>query len=240
MKAKKVKVKVDISDLNTDLDIEQNQPATYSDFLQETEDLMNSTDYSADEFNQSIKIIQSITDADELPWKVQRFCSEYVVHYDGKKSAIKSGWPLWQADTFAKRLLSHPRVRQEIERLQKNVVNKLQITTERVLEEYAHMAYGNVANFYNEEGILIPIHQLEKHVAASIQDIVYDRGGRMIGYKLAAKSVALDALSKTLGIFDKGSDRTLPVDLKQFLSMLPQELQETIRVGLAKRISNKK
>lgn len=238
MKTKKVKV--DTKDLSTELPDIPKSPSTYSDFMQETEDLINNTDYSADEYNQAIKIIQSITDQDELPWKVQRFCSEYVVHYDGQKSAIKAGWPEWNANTFAKRLLAHPRVRAEIERLQKNVATKLQITQERVLEEIAHMAYGNVANFYDEEGILIPVHKLEKHISASIQDMVYDRGGRLLGYKLAAKSVALDALSKTLGIFDKGSDRTLPVDLKQFISMLPQELQDTIRVGFARRVGNKK
>ena len=209
-------------------------------FMQDSLELVQNADFSVDEYNSALKELSTIKEDEDLPVRVQRFCAEYVSSYSGEQAARAAGYPPWNAQVFGARLLANRLVQKEIERLQKKITKKLQITQERVLAEYAHVGYSNFANYYDEEGKLIPIHKLDREHAAAIQEIVYDRRGNMKGYKLIGKTVALDALSKTLGMFDKDSERTLPVDFKQFCALLPPEIQENIRVGMAKRIGQKK
>jgi len=220
--SKKEKTAVKQEYIDTELEIIQTQP------------------YEPEEYIAAVKELDGITDKDELPFKVERFCNEYVIHYNEEKAAQEAGWPIWNAAVFGRRLLTIPRVKREIENRQKKITKKLQITQERVLTEYASVAYSNLQDYYDEEGVLKPIQKLTREQAAAIQDIVYDRKGNPKSYRLLQKNYGLDALSKNLGLFDKDAERTLPVDFKQFLAMLPQETQDNIRVSLARRIGGNK
>ena len=211
-------------------------------------------EYSAEDQNAVVKDINSLkylNEGEELPYKIARFCQEYVIHYDFEKAANKAGYPLWSAASAGRRLLSDPRVRAEIERLQKQISVKLQITQERVLSEYAKLAYSNIQDFFDENGKMKSIPELDRDIAASIAGLdlgvkkVKDADGNetletyVKNIKHVDKKAALDALSKHLGIFDKEQNRQMPVDFKMFLSALPKEVQETIKVSLAKKLNSK-
>ena len=214
--------------------------AAKQDYIDTELEIIQTQPYEPEEYIAAVKELDGITDKDELPFKVERFCNEYVIHYNEEKAAQEAGWPIWNAAVFGRRLLTIPRVKREIENRQKKITKKLQITQERVLTEYASVAYSNLQDYYDEEGVLKPIQKLTREQAAAIQDIVYDRKGNPKSYRLLQKNYGLDALSKNLGLFDKDAERTLPVDFKQFLALLPQDVQDNIRVSLAKRIGGNK
>jgi phage terminase small subunit len=214
--------------------------AAKRDYIATEMEIIQTQPYEPDEYIAAVKELEGITDKDELPFKVELFCNEFVIHNNEEKAAEKAGWPIWQAAAFGRRLLTYPRVRKEVEKLQKKIVKKLQITQERVLTEYASVAYSNLQDYYHEDGKLKKIQELTREQAAAIQEFVYDRSGNVKGYRLIQKNYGLDALSKNLGLFDKDAERTLPVDFKQFLALLPQDVQDNIRVSLAKRIGGNK
>lgn len=199
---------------------------------------MEEIDFNPDEYNTALKDIQNIDSEDELPFKVQRFCSEYVIHYNEETAATKAGWPIWNATAIGRRLLSIPRVQKQIEDLQKNITKKLQITQERVMTEWANLAYVNIQDFYNAKGELIPIQDMDRETASMIKKISKDKYGNLT-YELYNKISGLEALSKTLGLFEKTIERTLPFDLKTFIKMLPEDVQDHFKAGLAKRIGPK-
>lgn len=202
-------------------------------------EIIQNNDYSPDEYINAISELEDWNGEGEMPFRIQRFCNEYVIHYNEEVAAQKAGWPIWNASALGRRLISNPFVQKEIERLQKNLTKKLQITQERVLQEIAGIAYSNMQDFYDPEtGELIPVHKLPREIAANIQEIGYDKSGNL-KYKLIGKNFGLEALAKSLSLYEKDSERSLPVDLKTFISMLPQEAQDAIKIGLARRIGNK-
>lgn len=202
-------------------------------------EIINNNDFNPDEYVEAVSELEGWNGEGEMPFRVQRFCNEYIIHYNEEIAAQKAGWPVWNASAFGRRLISNPFIQKEIERLQKNLTKKLQITQERVLQEIAGIAYYNMQDYYDHAtGELIPVHLLPRELAANIQEISYDKSGKL-KYKLIGKNFGLESLSKYLGLHEKDSERSLPVDLKQFLQMLPKEAQEAIKVGLAKRIGNK-
>ena len=215
--------------------------AAKKEFKEQQFSMISTETFDVEEHNSAVKELHALTDDCELPIRVQRFCDEYVIHYNEEKAAEKSGWPIWDAANIGKILLSNKRVKREIELRQQRITRELNITQERVMTELASVAYVNMQDFYNKEtGKLIPIQELPRNLAAAIEEVVYDRKGNLMKYRLIPKTYGLDALGKNLGLFDKDVDRKLPVDFKQFLKMLPEDIQEQLKISLAKRIGQKK
>lgn len=208
------------------------------EYIEKELEIIRNNDYNPDEYIEAISELERWDGSGEMPFRIQRFCNEYVIHYNEEVAAQKAGWPIWNASALGRRLISNPFVQKEIERLQKNLTTKLQITQERVLQEIAGIAYANQQDYYDSEGELIPIHLLPRELAANVQELITDKHGNQ-RYKLVAKNIGLDSLAKSLSLYEKDSERSLPVDLKQFIALLPQEAQDAIKIGLAKRIGNK-
>ncbi|HBG49455.1 MAG TPA: hypothetical protein DDW90_08150 [Cyanobacteria bacterium UBA9971] len=224
------------------------------DNLNQQMERIKTEDYSVDDYNELVNEVHSletIEEGEDLPFRVSRFCQEYVIWYNEEKAAQKAGYSLWNAGAAGSRLLSNPKVRREIERLQKQISVKLQITQERVLTEYAKLAYSNVKDLYNEDNSLKNLSEMDRDTAAVISGLsigvktVKDKDGneKLESYikelKTVDKKSALDALAKHLGMFEQDNDRKIPVDLKTLISMFPKEVQDSIKVGLARRIGNK-
>jgi len=225
------------------------------DYIDQQLDLIKSEDYSVDDYNDfvnEINLLEEIEEGEELPFRTSRFCQEYVIHYNPEKAAQKAGFPLWTSASAGTRLLSDPKVRKEIERLQKQISIKLQITQERVLTEYAKLAYSNIKDLYNDDGSLKKISEMDRDTAAIISSLsigakkIEDADGNekietyIKDLKIIDKKPALDALAKHLGIFEQESDKKIPFDFKKFMSLLPKDTQETIKAGWAKRIGSNK
>ena len=62
--------------------------------------------------------------------------------------------------------------------------------------ETAALAAFNMADFYDEDGLLIPIHELPREVAACVTEVEYDRLTQQLPTKLKAGKDKLGALDK--------------------------------------------
>ena len=85
-------------------------------------------------------------------------------------------------------------------------VSNLEITTERVLLEYARVAFLDPRDLFDEDGLPIPITELPEDVTRTLAGIEVtalgqaDGFARVTKYRILDKLKALDALGKYLGI----------------------------------------
>lgn len=91
---------------------------------------------------------------------------------------------------------------------------RTEISQDRVLQEYAKLAFLDPSRFYDDKGSLIPIHELPKDVSACIagMDIVTEKIGKneegkpefatVRKIKLVDKKGALDSVARHLGMFN--------------------------------------
>jgi phage terminase small subunit len=151
----------------------------------------------------------------QLTPKQKRFVAEYLVDLNGKQAAIRTGYSPKTAEQQASRLLSNGKVAAAVADGQQTVAERLGITHERVLKEFARIAFVDIRKVFDENGYLVPIHELDDDTAAAIAglDIVENQAGAEIStsgikiveshtkkIKLADKKAALDSLAKHLGL----------------------------------------
>lgn len=98
----------------------------------------------------------------------ERFCREYVIDGNATQAAIRTGYSTGSAKVTASRLLSDVNVRRRIEELRGAVNEKLDITAERVLREAARLAFSDPRKFFNADGSLKPITELDDDSAAAM------------------------------------------------------------------------
>jgi phage terminase small subunit len=151
----------------------------------------------------------------KLTEKQQRFADEYLIDLNATAAYKRAGYAADgnSAEVSASKLLRNPKVAAYIAARQKKLQDKLEITQERVLQEYAKLAFLDPRKFYDENGNLIPVHQLPADVAAALagMEIVTARTGKdaegnpeyedVKKIKFIDKKGALDSLSRTLGLF---------------------------------------
>lgn len=144
-----------------------------------------------------------------------KFCNEYIKDYNATR-AYKATYPSCKKDSTANvngsKLLSNTNIQEYIKQLQQDLTKKMNITQERVLQEMARIAFGDVRKLYNDYGGLKNIQDMDDDTAATIQSIEsfeeYDGYGNdreKIGdtkkVKLYSKEKALDMLGKYFGMF---------------------------------------
>lgn len=76
--------------------------------------------------------------------KQERFCKEYVTLLDGQKSAILAGYSKKNAKFTASKILANPLIKKRIAELQKELSSKMDITQEKVVNEYASLAFAKI------------------------------------------------------------------------------------------------
>jgi phage terminase small subunit len=127
-----------------------------------------------------------------------KFAEAYVIDRDPSAAARAAGFAAAAAAATGKRLLQNPAVQAHIALLEKKLerVDDLVITRERIMTEYAKIAFANVADAYDSEGHLLPPHQIPAAVIQAAKE--YTPGEKI---KLHDKTAALTALGKALGWF---------------------------------------
>jgi phage terminase small subunit len=164
-----------------------------------------------------------MADAPKLTEKQERFCLEWIVDCNGKKAAIRAGYMPKSAESQASRLLRNAKVRKRIRQLQKGRANRLQITADKVMNEYAKLAFSDIANVasWTPKGVeFIPSKHVKKSARATIAEISSETKTRTaedgaqestttLKVKLHPKLPALDKLALHLGITpDNDEDET--------------------------------
>ena len=146
--------------------------------------------------------------------KQEEFCRKYVEYGGNGTQAYKEVYECDDdaARTNASRLLTNDNVKAYIDELLEDARNRNKITVDKIVNEYAKLAFFNPANVFNDNGTVKDIQQLEDNVTAAIktikikEDYRYEDGEQVFdGYtkeiSFSDKKAALDSLGKFLGIF---------------------------------------
>lgn len=146
----------------------------------------------------------------KLTAKQQRFCEEYLVDFNATQAAIRAGYSVKTANRIAAENLSKLDIQKTIQELQKALSTKTEITREKVVAEYARIAFGDIREFFDDNSRLKPIKDLSDNAAAALAGVDVDElwaeglGGKIpVGdtkkIKRWDKIKALDGLSRVLG-----------------------------------------
>ena len=142
------------------------------------------------------------------------FARVYALTHSTRRAAEASGLPLPEATRF----LQLDAVREQIDYYVELQIQKLDIRTDRILQELAAIGFSDPAEFFNDEGESIPLHLLPPHVRATIksidiaetEDLLADgtiRTKRRVNIQIWDKLKALDIAAKAKGLY---LDNTAP------------------------------
>lgn len=147
--------------------------------------------------------------------KQQAFIKEYLIDLNATKAAIRAGYSEKWAGTNADKLLKNTKIAAAIQKAMDERANKLDITAERVLQEIAKLAFGNIKNVYAANGQLIAPQELPEDVSATITEVTEKQLGGSDGpvlverkYKIADKKSSLELLGKHLKLFTDKLEHT--------------------------------
>lgn len=159
--------------------------------------------------------------------KQQLFCDEYLIDLNGTQAAIRAGYSKKTANEQAARLLANVSIQEYIAQRMKERENRTGITQDRVLEEYAKIAFADPLKLFDQNGNIIPINLLNADIAASLISVNEKKSidgiiSREI--KMADKLSALNSLARHLGMFTDQSE----VNSRELQNMSGSELNQMI------------
>lgn len=174
-----------------------------------------------------------------LTAKQAAFVAEYLIDLNATQAAIRAGYSEKTAPFIGSENLKKPNIDAAIQAAQQKRSDRTEITQDRVLEEYAKLAFLDPRKFYDAEGRLIDIPNLPAEVAAAISgmDIAVEKAGtdedgspifaQVRKIKLVDKKGALDSVARHLGMFN--DKLNIAADIKAELThTISPELQSTL------------
>lgn len=152
----------------------------------------------------------------KLTPKQQRFVDEYLIDLNATAAAERAGY---KDSNIGRQLIAKNNVAEAIGKRKADRSARTEITQDRVLQEYARLAFFDPRKLFTADGAPKNITELDDDTAAAIAGLdvqeVYEGAGdnreivgRVKKYKIADKKGALDSVAKHLGMF------TDKVDLK--------------------------
>lgn len=139
------------------------------------------------------------------------FIEAYIANgNNGTKAAIAAGFSPNGADVQACRMLVKPRIAAAIAARQAELAAKFRLTTEDVLNELRRMVHVDPRKFFNADGSLKKITDMDDDCAAALASVETDEifvDGAAIGQtrkvKFWDKNSAIEKAMKHLGLFEK-------------------------------------
>lgn len=162
--------------------------------------------------------------------KQQRFVEEYLIDLNGTQAARRAGYSPRTANEQAAGLLAKLSIQNALVTRQQELRNSSDVTPERVIREYARLAFADMADYvsWGVDGVIAtPSDELPEgasRAVAEVTETITDKG-RTFRFKLHDKKGALDSLAKHLGMFQ---DATLPPSTGQ--QLLPGQREVSWRV----------
>ena len=145
--------------------------------------------------------------------KQRIFIKEYLVDMNATRAAASAGYSEKSAGAAGGRLLQNVTITAQIEQEIAKRAQSLDITAERVLSELAKLAFLDPRKFFNPDGSLKPVGELDDQTSASLAGIEheklfehYGKGqakevGTTTKIKIADKGINLERLGRHLKLF---------------------------------------
>lgn len=172
-----------------------------------------------------------------LTEKQATFVQEYLIDLNATQAAIRAGYSKKTANRIAAENLSKPVIAQAIAEARKEQEQRTQLTADKVLEQYARIAFFDLRTLYGDDGKILPVTEWPDEAAAAVagfevMELSGDLPGVVKKVKLVDKRASLADMGKHLGMFKErvehsGKDGG-PVQFEGNVS-LPEAVQKLIR-----------
>ena len=159
----------------------------------------------------------------KLAPKHARFVAEYVVDLNATQAAIRAGYSPKTATVQGPRLLRNARILSAISEKAQRVLEKADVTVDRVVQELALLGFADMRNYlrFDPNGsVYLDWTHMPEHATRVIQEIVQDEyvegkgeDARLVKrtkFKLYPKTPALDLLAKYLGMLVQKHEHSGP------------------------------
>lgn len=159
-----------------------------------------------------------------LTRKQQVFVAEYLKDCNATRAAISAGYSERRASVAGAELVANRKVSAEIDRKLEKKLGKLDITVEKVLAELGKLAFLDPRKFYDENGNLKPITELDDETAACLAGMEVNElwgededGRKPVGtvkkIKFTDKGINLERLGRYFKLFtDRVENRDLTLE----------------------------
>jgi len=172
-------------------------------------------------------------DKKPLTRKAALFASEFLIDLNGTQAAIRAGYAPKRADQMAYELLRKPEIIAAIAKRRKELQEKLEVTQERVILEYARIAFSDIGNYTEWDNGSVRLKdsgELDENQRRAMSEVsqTVTKDGGTVRFKLHDKVSALDALGKHLGMFPREVKHSGSIEhiLPQPSGMTIEELRE--------------
>ena len=137
--------------------------------------------------------------------KQAAFVAEYLVDLNATQAAIRAGYSKRTAYRIASELLQKTSVSEALQTAMRERAKRTEITADRVLEQYARLAFADVRQLFQDDGTLKPMSEWPDDAAAMVNGIEVveldgDPPGRIKKLKLVDKRASLADIAKHLGM----------------------------------------
>lgn len=125
--------------------------------------------------------------------------------YNATKAARGAGYTLLNSAQAGYELLRNPEIQARIAELMADEAELFDMSADEAKAETAALARFDLADLYDEDGQLIPIHELPRHVSICITEIEYDKLRLGIPVKVKAgkdKMAAIDKVHRIHGSYE--------------------------------------
>lgn len=143
-----------------------------------------------------------------LNQKQKAFVAEYLIDLNATQAAIRAGYSEKTAYSIGQRLLKHVEIQNALQKAMKEREERTEITQDRVLKEYARIAFFDPRKLFDDRGFPLEISEIDDDTAAAIAGLEVteemDSGVKCYTrkYKITNKLGALESLAKHLGLFE--------------------------------------
>jgi len=103
------------------------------------------------------------------------------------------------------RLLTNPVIAAMIAEKQAALADRLEISAERVLQEYAAIAFADIGDVAHDDGAAKSLASMRRSQRVAIAEIASTEHGRRV--RMHDKRAALADLAKHLGLFEKDNEQ---------------------------------
>jgi phage terminase small subunit len=160
-------------------------------------------------------------DKSALTPKQQRFVQEYLVDLNATQAAIRTGYSKKTAEVQGSTLLRNPKVAAAVSKAQAKTSDKLEITRERIIREYACMAFLDPRDIFEDDGSVKLIRDMPESARRALASFdvteIFDNAdgdqkqaiGLLKRIKFHGKREALRDLSEMLGFMKGAQDLTV-------------------------------
>lgn len=172
----------------------------------------------------------------KLTPKQKRFIDEYLIDLNATQAAIRAGYSPKTAHSIGQENLTKPEIMRELEKAMQKRQERTEITQDRVLKEYARIAFLDPRRFFDSDGTPKPIEALDDDTAAALAGLEIREefsgtgaerqlSGYTKKYKLVNKLGALDSLAKHLGMFD-GKGQEAESEIQTGVIIMPEVIED--------------